>query len=185
LKPGSVAVLATSLRDFLRFLALTQGADPALAGAVPAAAQWPQERLPRALSDRDLRAVLTHFDTRTATGRRDLAMTRCMCDLGLRVSEVVALTLDDIDWRRGTLTVRDGKGRRGRTLPLPALLGRAITAYLHHGRPTSADRHVFLRHQAPVAAPVTHTLIRGVFRRAHAAAPRRPQPPGPPLLPPP
>jgi integrase/recombinase XerD len=170
LKPGSVAVLATSLRDFLHFLALTQGADPALAGAVPAAAQWPQERLPRSLSDQDLRAVLDHFDTRTATGRRDLAMLRCMSDLGLRVSEVVALTLDDIDWQSGVLAVRGGKGRRGRTLPLPAALGRAITAYLHHGRPTSADRHVFLRHRAPVAAPVTHALIRGVFRRAYAAA---------------
>jgi site-specific recombinase XerD len=65
---------------------------------------------------------------------------------------------------------REAEGRRGRTLPLPAPLGRAITAYLHHGRPTSADRHVFLRHQAPVAASATHTLIRGVFRRAYAAA---------------
>jgi site-specific recombinase XerD len=170
LKPGSVAVLATSLRDFLHFLTLTQGADPALAGAVPAAAQWPKERLPRSLSGQDLQAVLAHFDTRTATGCRDLAMVRCMSDLGLRVSEVVALTLDDLDWRRGILTVRGGKGRRGRTLPLPTPLGRAIAAYLHHGRPIAADRHVFLRHQAPVAAPVTHTLIRGVFRRAYAAA---------------
>ncbi len=169
LKPGSVGVLASSLRNFLRFLALTQGTDPALAGAVPAAAQWPQERLPRSLSDQDLWAVLAHFDIRTATGRRDLAMMRCMSDLGLRVSEVVALTLDDIDWRRGILTVRGGKGRRGRRLPLPTPLGRAITAYLHHDRPPSADRHVFLRHRAPVAAPVTHTLIRGVFRRAYAA----------------
>jgi integrase len=54
-----------------------------------------------------------------------------MSDLGLRVSDVVALTLDDIDWRRGVLTIPGGKGRRGRTLPLPAQLGRAITAYLH------------------------------------------------------
>lgn len=170
LKPGSVGVLATSLRDFLHFLALTQGTDPALANAVPSAPKWPKERLPRSLSDQDLRAVLAHFDTRTATGRRDLAMMRCMSDLGLRVSEVVALTLDDIDWRGGVLTIRGGKGRRGRTLPLPAQLGRAITAYLHGGRPTSDNRHVFLRHQAPVAAPVTHTLIRGVFRRVYAAA---------------
>jgi site-specific recombinase XerD len=170
LKPGSVAVLATSLRDFLHFLALTQGVDPALAGAVPSAPQWPQERLPRSLSDQDLRSVLAYFDTRTATGRRDLAMMRCMSDLGLRVSEVVALTLDDIDWRRGVLAIRGGKSRRGRTLPLPAPLGQAITAYLRRGRPTSDHRQVFLRHQAPVAAPVTHTLIRGVFRRAYAAA---------------
>src|SRR5262249_14320377 len=128
------------------------------------------ERLPRSLSDQDLRAVLAHFDTYTATGRRDLAMIRCMSDLGLRVSEVVALTLDDIDWRRGVLTIRGSKGRRGRTFPLPAPLGRRIPAYLHRGRPTSAARHVFLRPQAPVAVPVTHPLIRGVFRRAYAAA---------------
>jgi site-specific recombinase XerD len=170
LKPGSAAVLATSLRDFLHSLALTQGADPALATAVPAAPQWPQERLPRSLSDRALRAALAHFDARTATGRRDLATMRCTSDLGPRVSEVVALTLGDIDWRRGVLAIRGGKGRRGRTLALPTPAGRAITAYLHHGRPTSADRHVFLRRQAPVAAPVTHTSIRGVFRRAYAAA---------------
>ena len=39
LKPGSVAVLATSLSDFLRFLALTQSTDPALASVVPMAAR--------------------------------------------------------------------------------------------------------------------------------------------------
>src|SRR5262249_18693920 len=100
LKPGSVAVLATSLRDFLHFLALTQGADPALAGAVPAAPQWPQERLPRSLSDQDLRAVLAHFDTYTATGRRDPAVKRCMSDPALRVTEDVRLTGDDIAQRR-------------------------------------------------------------------------------------
>src|SRR5262249_56176452 len=107
-------------------------------------------------------------------GGRDVGRTRWMSDLGPRVSEVVALTLDDIDWRRGILTVRGGKGRRGRTLPLPAPLGRAITAYRHHGRPPSAERHVFLRHQAPGASPVTHTLIRSGLRPALAAAPRPP-----------
>jgi integrase len=93
-----------------------------------------------------------------------------MSDLGLRVSEVVALTLDDLDWRRGILTVQGSKGRRGRTLPLPASLGRAISAYLRHGRPTAPDRHLFLRHRGPLGAPVTHALIRAVFRRAYAAA---------------
>ena len=143
---------------------------PSLAGVVPAAPQWPEDRLPKSLTDEDLRAVLAHFDVRTATGRRDLAMMRCMSDLGLRVSEVVALTLDDIDWRRGVVTIRGGKGRRGRALPLPAPLGRAIAAYLRDGRPSSADRHLFLRHTVPVGTPVTHDLIRGVFRRAYAAA---------------
>jgi integrase/recombinase XerD len=170
LRPGSVAVLASSLRSFFRFLALSHGFDPSLPGVVPTAPQWPADRLPRSLSDKDLRAVLDHCDTGTATGRRDLAMLRCMSDLGLRVSEVVSLTLDDIDWRRGVVTIRFDKGRRGRALPLPNPLGRAITAYLRCGRPSSADRHLFLRHTFLPGKPVTHDLVRGVFRRAYTTA---------------
>jgi site-specific recombinase XerD len=170
LKPGSVAVLASSLRSFFRFLALSHGFDPSLSGVVPAAPQWPTARLPRALSDGDLQAILASFDTGKATGRRDLAMMRCMSDLGLRVSEVVSLTLDDIDWRRGVVTIRCNKGRRDRSLPLPAPLGRVITAYLRCGRPSSTDRHLFLRHRLLLGTPVTHTLVRSIFRRAYAVA---------------
>jgi site-specific recombinase XerD len=170
LKPGSVAVLAASLRSFFRFLSLYHGFDSSLAGLIPAAPQWPKDRLPRSLPDEDLRAILAHFDVCTTTGRRDLAMMRCMSDLGLRVSEVAELTLDDIDWRRGVLAVRNHKGRRVRTLPLPTPLGRTITAYLKNGRPSVADRHLFLRLTVPVGTPVSHDLIRGVFRRAYAAA---------------
>ena len=106
-------------------------------------------------------------------------MMRCMSDLGLRVSEVAGLTLDDIDWRSGVVAIRNDKGRRGRTLPLPAPLGRTIVAYLKSGRPSVADRHLFLRDTVPVGTPVTHDLIRGVFRRAYAAATGRPSPSAP------
>jgi integrase/recombinase XerD len=170
LQPGSVAVLASSLRSFFRFLTLFHGYDSSLSGVIPAAPQWPEDRLPRSLTDADLRAVLAQFDVHTAVGRRDLAMIRCMSDLGLRVSEVADLTLDDIDWRCGVVAIRSDKGRRGRTLPLPGPLGRTIVAYLKSGRPSAADRHLFLRHRVPVGAPVTHGLIRGVFRRAYAVA---------------
>ncbi len=175
LKPGSVAVLASSLRAFLRYLALSHGFDASLAGIVPAAPQWPLARLPKSLADGDLAAILALFDARTAAGRRDLAMMRCMSDLGLRVGEVAALALDDIDWRRGVMTIRTGKGQRARELPLPAPLGRLIAAYLRGGRPSSGDRHLFLRHTVPVGTPVPHTLIRGVFRRAYATATGRPE----------
>jgi integrase/recombinase XerD len=174
LRPGSVAVLASSLRAFLRYLALSHGFDASLAGVVPTAPQWPMDRLPKSLADGDLAAILAHFDARTPTGRRDLAMMRCMSDLGLRVGEVAALTLDDIDWRRGVATIGAGKGRRARELPLPTPLGRAIAAYLRLGRPSSADRHLFLRHTVPAGIAVPHTPIRGVFRRAYAAATGRP-----------
>ena len=118
LNPGSVAVLACSLRRFFRFLTLSHGLDPVVAGVVPTAPQWPKDRLPRSLTEEELRAVLARFDDRTATGRRDLAMIRCMSDLGLRVSEVIELTLDDIDWRKRA--GRDYPERQGAAGPIPA-----------------------------------------------------------------
>jgi len=73
LEPGSIAVLAASLRSFLRFLAVAHAVDPTLAETIPLAPRWAQDRLPRALSDADLQTILDSFDTSTppaaATGR--------------------------------------------------------------------------------------------------------------------
>lgn len=66
----------------------------------------------------------------------------------MRAGEVVALTLDDIDWRVGEMLVH-GKGRRRAIMPLRRDVGSAIVDYLRNGRPTSASRHLFLRVLAP------------------------------------
>ena len=72
--------------------------------------------------------------------------------LGVRAGEVAALTLDDVDWRTGQITVR-GKGNRCERLPLPADVGEAIAAYLQDGRPVRAhDRALFVRVKAPLGA---------------------------------
>ena len=105
--------------------------------------------LPQALTPAQLRALLSACDRRTPTGRRDYAIVLLLARLGLRAGEVARLGLDDIDWRRGELRVV-GKGNRGESLPLPADVGAAITAYLRRGRPTSAQgRSVFVRVHAP------------------------------------
>ena len=71
---------------------------------------------------------------KTAVGRRDYAILMLLARLGLRGGEVVGLTLEDIDWENGLMTVQ-GKGGRLSQLPLPADVGAAIVAYLKHGRP--------------------------------------------------
>src|SRR5258708_24110712 len=116
--------------------------------------------------------LLASCDTSTAAGRRDYAVLAILSRLGLRVSEVAGLQLDDIDWHHGELAVR-GKGGRADHLPLPVDVGEALAAYLSDGRPRASCRAVFLRVHAPVTAAAPSTLT-GIVARAcqRAGVPR-------------
>jgi site-specific recombinase XerD len=94
-----------------------------------------------------------------------------MGDLGLRCGEVADLTLDDLDEAAGTLRVAAGKSRRGRVLPTPARVLRAVVAYVRRDRPASPDRHLFLRLRTPAGVGVSRALVRGVIRRGLARVP--------------
>jgi site-specific recombinase XerD len=165
---ASAAVAAYSLRSFLRWLEFQGHCPRGLILAVPCFRRCKHASLPRVLTDQQLRAFLNRFDRSSPTGRRDYAMTLCQVDLGLRVGEVVALTLDDIDWRNGTIRIVTSKSRRGRVLPLLTRLGRAIVDYLRHGRPPGTCRHLFLRHTLPVGSPVSRALYGSVIGQALA-----------------
>jgi site-specific recombinase XerD len=82
---------------------------------------------------------------------------------------VVALELDDIDWRAGEIEVR-GKGLLRGRLPLLQEVGEAVAAYLRRDRPPISTRRVFVRMKAPLrgfAGPSTvSTLVRRALERA-------------------
>jgi integrase len=121
--------------------------------------------LPRAIEASAVERLLASCDRRRGIGRRDYAILMLLSRLGLRGGEVVALELEDIDWRGGQILVR-GKGRRRDRLPLSAEVGEALAAYLRRGRPASTDRRVFLRHFAPHVGLEGSGAIRGVLARA-------------------
>lgn len=164
-RPQSVKRVVTALRSLLRFLHVEGIISQSLATAVPSMAGWTLTGLPRALEGAQVAALLASCDQRTPTGRRGLAILTLLARLGLRAGEVAALTLDDIDWRRGEITVR-GKGDRHDRLPLPVDVGQRIVSYLQDGRPdTGRDRAVFLHVQAPYCA-LTSTGVTTVVRMA-------------------
>jgi len=155
-RPKSVKRMVTALRSLSGFLHAEGLISQPL--AVPSPAGWTQAGLPRALDGDQVAALLACCDPLTRTGRRDLAILTLLARLGLRAGEVAALRLDDIDWRRGEITVR-GKGNRHDRLPLPADVGQRIVAYLHDGRPQAAQgRTVFVGAQAPYR-PLTSNAV--------------------------
>jgi len=174
---GTAKLTVTALRSLLRFLHVEGLSSGPLGEAVPAVASWRLAGLPRALEPGQVEALLASCDHNTAVGRRDLAMLTLLARLGLRAGEVAGLSLDDISWRAGEISVR-GKGSRGERLRLPVDVGEAIAAYLADGRPEPFEgaRQVFLRARAPhrglasagVTAAVCHAGQRAGIGRVSA-----------------
>jgi site-specific recombinase XerD len=162
--------MVSALRSLLRFLHVDGLVDQPLVQAVPSVAAWKLAGLPKALDADQVSALLASCDKATAVGRRDYAILVALVRLGLRAGEVASLCLDDIDWRRGELTVR-GKGNRHERLPLPADVGQAVVSYLEAGRPaaTATGREVFVTVRAPHRELTRVTVTQVVARAARRA----------------
>ena len=170
LRPASVKVLTVGLRSLLRFLQLEGRVKATLLAAVPSLPAWERFAAPQTLSRSQIADLLRSFDRATPLGRRDYAMTLCMVELGLRLSEVAQLSLDDLDWRQGTLRLVKNKTGRERLLPLPHRVGKALVGYLRRGRPTVAQRRIFLCHHFPYATPLGASQVRYAIQKAYARA---------------
>jgi len=161
------AGLLSALRAVLRFLFHSGETSQPLVLAVPSTAAWKRTSLPKALTSAQSRAVLSACDRRTVRGRRAHLAVLLMLRLGLRACEIAALTLDDVDWRNGEITIR-GKGSIGR-LPLPIEVGEAMAGYLRGSRPVTTERAFFLTRHAPIRAMTSAAIValaRDVLRRA-------------------
>jgi integrase/recombinase XerD len=158
---GSATLLVTGLRSLLRYLHLAGFTAVSLADAVPSAAS--ASPLPEAAGPGQASLLLKSCDRGTAPGLRDYAVLVLLVRLGLRVSEVAAMELGDIDWRAGQITIR-GKGRRLDHLPLTAGAGQAIAAWLRSGRPGCSCRQVFTTLLAPLG-PLSRKAVSAIVKR--------------------
>jgi len=167
-------LLTCALRSFLRYVRYLGKTKLDLAAAVPIVANWSMSSIPRAITEDQVRHLLSSVDRRTAMGRRDYAILILLARLGLRSGEVASLELGDIDWKAGQLSVRGKTGQRSE-LPLTAEVGKVIAAYLRCGRPHSTSRRVFLRAKAPVrgfrGASGVGSIVRHRLQRAGIDAP--------------
>jgi len=152
-----------ALRATLRFL-ITQGDVPAhLLAAVPSLPRFRPDGIPHHLSEDEIGRVIAVCCDKTALGLRDQTIITLLARMGLRAGEVARLCLNDIDWTEGRLTIRAGKTKRERVLPLPNDIGRCIVRYLKRARPLSDHRSLFVRHRAPFTplTPFTVSWIAG------------------------
>ena len=169
-KPASAGTVIASLRGYFRYRVSLGDAVQGLIGVLFYPANWQLSSLPKTLTAEEVEQLAGALGKPGRSLRRADAIVRCALDLGLRSGEVAHISLDDIDWRAGTITLRHTKGRREDVLPLPATTGAAIAAYLEHERPKTRNRAVFVRHHTPRGEPVGSDLVRKAIRQAFARA---------------
>ena len=91
-------------------------------------------KVTESLSEDELRRLIKACGGKEFRDRRDEAIVRLMTETGMRAGEVCGLTLDDVDVTRGLVTVRRGKGGKGRVAPFGPQTGVSIDRYLRMRR---------------------------------------------------
>ena|SRR5689334_12660924 len=87
-----------------------------------------------ALSDDELKRLIKACQGKALQDRRDEAIARLMAETGMRASEVIGLQVSDVSLPDGLVTVRRGKGGKGRTAPISVQTAAAIDRYMRARR---------------------------------------------------
>lgn len=101
---------------------------------------------------------------------RDSAIFLLGADMGMRGSDIVALKLSDIDWKKQSIRFIQDKTDSAAWLAMPTSVGNAIYRYLRYGRPRETDsEYVFVSNNAPFSR-----LTRGIcYGTLHRILPNR------------
>ena len=131
-KPRSTARFLSGVRGFYRYLLREKliSVDPTLRVDMPQLGR----PLPKSLSEADVEALLKAPDLSDAIGQRDRAMLEVLYACGLRVTELISLTLEQVNLRQGVLRVM-GKGSKERLIPLGEEAIAWLESYLKTARP--------------------------------------------------
>jgi integrase/recombinase XerD len=135
--PSSVARMLVAVRSLYRFL-VTEGylsADPTAAVGTP--------RKPRSIPSAirvDEVDRLVELPADDLLGRRDRAILETLYGAGVRISELVALDVDDVDLDEAAVVVSTAKGGKARRVPVGRAARKAVGSYLVRSRPELASR---------------------------------------------
>jgi site-specific recombinase XerD len=106
----------------------------------------------------DVRRVIASIGVSKPADLRAKAMFLLFSIYGLRSAEVRGLTLEDIDWRKGSMTVRRAKRGRTQQFPLQSEVGEAIALYLEKARAKCTCRTLFVTLNPPYRPVSGHSM---------------------------
>jgi len=135
---STVARKVAAVKSFFKFLESSGQIkiNPAKDMETPRA----EKHLPATISTEDVDRLLAAPAGNTPAAQRDRAMLELLYATGLRVSELVALDVSNVDLDEGTVRCM-GKGKKERILPIYDRAREALAAYVNEGRPKLLGEH--------------------------------------------
>ena len=135
---STIARKVAAVKSFFKFLESTGqiAVNPAKDMETPRA----EKHLPATISAQEVDRLLEAPSGDGPAALRDRAMLELLYATGLRVSELVALNVSDVNLDDGTVRCL-GKGKKERILPLYERARRALAQYVHEGRPKLLGEH--------------------------------------------
>jgi integrase/recombinase XerD len=121
-----------ALRGFYKFLLQEKAVEESPLANIELAKVW--MRLPDTVSPEEMNLILSQPGDQTPAALRDTAMLELLYATGLRVSELISLTMNSINWQVGFLIVM-GKGSKERVVPIGKTAYDCVRRYVDEARP--------------------------------------------------
>lgn len=150
--------LLGTLRHYFRFLKKAELVERDWSDAVPRVIVPANQNVPALWEKSEIELLLKSIDRGNPTGKRNYAIILFVVSLGLRVSDVSALKLENLKWERSELDLIQHKTKKRIVQPIPADVGWALIDYIRFGRPNVNEPFVFLAAKAPYTQLTTGAI---------------------------
>jgi integrase len=151
LRPKTISRILSDVRSFLKFLSLKGILQRDLSVVLPTIRVPRDATIPSVWDPELLARLLRAVDRSSPKGKRDYAILLLACRLGLRLGDIRALRLENLNWEAATIDIIQSKTGAPLQLPLTEEVGEALIDYLRAGRPQTDRREVFLKLNPPFA----------------------------------
>ena len=168
---GTVIVKVRALKRFFEFL---ENANHIFINPMATIREPKKEKkLPRpVLSTKEMQEMLDQPNLGTLTGIRDRTVLELFYSTGIRLNELVNLTIYDADLQGGMLRINQGKGRKDRVVPMGKHAVRFLREYITKVRPRCTKKNrqirnlIVDRYGKQVSSQVVSILVRTYAREA-------------------
>lgn len=148
--PVFVKHILSTLRNYFRFLYGTGRTCSDWSQAVPRVSVPANLNVPELWEKDDIKKLLLSIDRGNLSGKRDYAVILLVVQLGLRISDVAGMQLENLKWERNELVLVQHKTGRRTVYPLLRDVGWAIAEYLKARTAEGiTDTYVFVKNLAP------------------------------------